>query len=201
MKVKKFKKISKTIFNLPEGAINIKTLEDWQNIFNKLSDLQKFNDFINNFPLQWLKVRLDRVRGDLEKMQPPTNFDDEELNFNVAKKVRSIAEKMLEIYQNCNNSTELDDLTKQNLNSLVEQYLSNLCIEQKNFSAGDNFDDWANLAMQNSFTIQTTNDRSLHNTIKNVEVQPRIIYYINDIQEVDKFIFGGLCSAYKFEEG
>ena len=187
--------------NFPEGTINIKTPEDWQNIFNKLSDLQKFYDFINNFPLQWLKVRLGRVHDVLEKMHSPTDFDDEELNFNVAKKLRAVAEIMLEIYHNCIGSTELDDLTKKNLSNLVEQYLSSLCIEQKIFSAGDNFDDWANLAMQNSFTTQTTNDRELHNTIKNVEVQPRIIYYVNDALEVDEFIFGGLCTVFKFEEG
>lgn len=192
---------NKNSASMSENVINIKNHSYLQEIFDKLNNLSGFEEFTNNPQFNWVKVRIDRVRGELEKMQPPENFEDEELNFNLAKKIKSVATAMLEIISNCDSATNIDTVGKQNLKNLVENYLTALGIEQKNFFAGDSFEAWAELNMQNSYLIESTYDYNLHNKIKNVEIQPRIIYYINEFGEVDKFIFGGLCTAYKFKEG
>lgn len=186
---------------LTENVINIKNHSDWQEIFDKLHKLSGFEEFTNNPQFNWIKVRIDRVRGELDKMQPPENFEDEELNFNLAKKIKSVATAMLEIISNCDSATNIDTVGKQNLKNLVENYLIALGIKQENFSAGDSFETWAELSMQNSYLTESTYDHNLHNKIKNIEIQPRIIYYVNDNGEVDKFIFGGLCTVYTIKEG
>ena len=190
-------------FSVPmnENVINVKNIYDWQKIFDKLNNLNGFEEFLNSNNFSWVKIRIDRVREELEKMKTPENFDDEDLNFNLAKKIKSVAIIMLEIFSDCNKSTNLDEITKQKLNNLVENYLTALGIKNENFSAGDSFDDWAELSMERSFLTVSTNDRNLHNKIKDVEIQPHIIFYISDVGEVDKFIFGGMCSVYKFKEG
>lgn len=183
-----------------DNVINIKNNLDWQEIFDKLNNLSGFEKFTNNPQFNWVKVRIDRVRGELDKMQMPENFMDEELNFNFAKKIKSVATAMIEIISNCDSATNIDEVGKQNLKNLVENYLIALGITQENFSVGDSFEDWAELNMQNSYLIESTDNRDLHNKIKNVEIQPRIIYYINEFGEEDNFIFGGLCTVYKMKE-
>ena len=183
-----------------DKAINIKNTSDLEKLLIKLNNLNDFEEFQRKTPLQWVNVQLDRVRDVIKKLTLPQNFEDEELNFNVAKKVREISEIMLEIFQNSNSPTQLDEDSRSNLKNLVENYLKNVGVEKTIFNPGELYDDWASLNMQNSYQIISTNKRDLHGRIAEVEVQPHVIYYFGDTGDVERLIFGGICKAYKFKE-
>lgn len=185
----------------PEGAIDIKNLDDFQKLKEKVENLGEFEKYKNNPQLVWLKVRIDQdMQIALKKFKTPDDFEDDELNLNLAKKIKSIAEIMLDIFSNCNSGTDLDDATKQNLKNIVEKYLQNIGVEKIPFSENDSYDSWANLGMQNSIITVTTNDPNLNGKIKAVEIQPHVIYYANYSKNLAKITFGGRCSVYKFND-
>ena len=177
-------------------VIDIKDSASLENFLRKLNNLKTFEEFL---PLQWVSVRLERVRSALKKISPNPNFDDDELNFKLAKTVRDVAENMLDIFQNSNSSRDLNDISRKRLKNLVENYLENIGVEKENFSQGDSFDDWAKLNMINSFDTITTDNPALNGKIAEVEIQPHVIYYIGDAGDVEKINFGGLCKVYKFK--
>lgn len=173
-------------------VIDIHDATDMEKYLAKLQNLESFTAFLQETPLAWAKVRLDRVRRTLNKVREMNNFDDDEFNFNLARKVRDITSIMLDIFSDAKNSPRL--------RALVEEYLSSIGIERLEFNAGDSFDDWAALSMESPIELIITKDRTLNGTLKSVEIQPRVINYRNEHGEVDKFVFGGVCSVYKFKE-
>lgn len=173
-------------------VIDIHDATDMEKYLAKLQNLESFTKFLQETPLSWAKVRLDRVLRTLNKVREMNNFDDDEFNFNLARKVRDITLIMLDIFSDAKNSSRLRDL--------VEEYLSSIGIERLEFNAGDSFDDWAALSMESPIELIITKDRTLNGTLKSVEIQPHVINYRNEHGEVDKFIFGGVCSVYKFKE-
>ena len=178
-------------------VIDIKDSAAWENFIGKLNDLHGFKEFLFETPLQWVNVRLDRVRDVLKNLSTPTDFTDDELNFKLAKNVRKVAENMLEILQNTSTTKNLDENSRKKLRNLVEKYLEKIGVDKKNFQRGDSFADWAKLSMQNSFQLIVTDDPDLIGKIVDVDIQPHVIYYVGETGDVEKLIFGGLCTAYK----
>lgn len=178
-------------------VIDIKNVEDWENFVSKLNDLRGFEEFLFDKPLQWLSVQISRVRETLKKLSTPNDFSDDELNFNLAKKVRDVTEFMLNIWQSSTSAKDLDENSRAQLKNLVEQYIEKIGVDKENFQPGDSFDDWAKLNMSSSFNQIATTDITAVGKIASVTIQPHIIYYIGENGEVEKIIFGGYCTTYK----
>lgn len=178
-------------------VIDIKDVEAWENFVGKLNDLRGFEEFLFEMPLQWLNVQINRVRETLKKLSMPNDFSDDELNFNLAKKVRDVTEFMLVIWQSSTTSKDLDENSRVRLKNLVEQYIEKIGVDKENFQPGDSFDDWAKLNMSNSFNQIATTDITAVGKIASVTIQPHVIYYIGENGDVEKIIFGGYCTTYK----
>ena len=178
-------------------VIDIKNVEDWENFIGKLNDLRGFEEFLFDKPLQWLSVQINRVREVLKKLSTPTDFSDDELNFNLAKKVRNVTEFMLDIWQSSISAKDLDENSRVRLKNLVEKYIEKIGVDTENFQPGDSFDDWAKLNMSNSFNQIATTDITAVGKIAEVLIQPHVIYYIGENGDVEKIIFGGYCTTYK----
>lgn len=181
-------------------VLDIRNADDMGDYLRKLNDLRGFEKFTRNLSLNWLRVRLDRVGKTLESLSSQNDFEDEEFNFKLAKKVRDVAGVMLDIYRDAKLSSKLDETSRQELRDLVEDYLSAIGLTQKIFKPGDSYDDWTNLEMKESCQIIHTDNREEHSTIAEVEIQPHIISYRGDGGEVEQLIFGGSCRAYRFKE-
>ena len=179
--------------------IDIKDGADLKIFLDKLNDLRDFEKFLFEMPWQWVNVRLGRVRNILKKISPNQNFDDDELNSKLANNVRAVAQNMLDIFQNSTSSRDLNEDSRKNLKSLVENYLEKIGVDKIIFKQGDSFDDWAKLNMPLSFLIIETDNSDLAAKIANIEIQPHVIYYRGDTGDVDKINFGGLCKVYKFK--
>ena len=184
-----------------EGFIlDISNAAEMEDYLGKLNNLRGFEDFKNNPLTSSVKTRLERVNRILSSLSAYNDFGDEEFNFKLANKIRSLAGHMLDIYKDAKTSTELDENSRQQLMTLVEDYLSGIGVTQKIFNVDDDFKDWAILGMADSQITISTKDRALAGKIAAIEVQPHVIVYRNEIDEPTQLIFGGLCRVYKFKE-
>ena len=182
----------------PKPVIDVKNSYDWQAFFEKLNDLSDFDKFFAETNLSWLRVHLDRVRGVLKKMSMPSDFDNDDLNFELAKKVRDVSQHMLTIFRNAKGSTDLTDNLRKKLINLVEDYLKKNGVEKKIFKRGDSSEDWSALGIPDSIQTKQTENPDLAGTIAEVEVQPCSIgYIVNKNGDVEEIIFGGVCTIYK----
>lgn len=179
-------------------VIDIKDNLDFENFLAKLKNLRAFDEFLEETPLEWANVGLDRVRGALKKIPPNPDFTDDELNFKLAKRTREVTEHMLKIFQDSIVSRDLNENSRTKLKNLVEEYLDSVGVDKEIFNAGDSFDSWAKLGMTNSFLAIRTDNPDLGNKLVEVEIQPRVIYYVGETGNVDKLTFGGMCKVYKF---
>lgn len=182
-----------------EFVLNIRDATDMEKYFARLSNLTPFTNFLQEMPFGWAIVRLENVCKILDKIRAMNDFDDEDFNFNLACKVRDIAAIMLEIFNDAKNSSSAAD-SRIRLQNLVEDYLSDIGLTKKIFTAGDSFDDWANLSMKNSLLMIATDKRELNSKIAAVEIQPHVINYRNEHGDTEQLTFGGLCKVYKFRE-
>lgn len=184
-----------------EGFIlDISNAAEMEDYLGKLNNLRGFEDFKDNPLTSSVKTRLERVNRILSSLSAYNDFGDEEFNFKLANKIRSLAGHMLDIYKDAKTSTELDENSRQQLMTLVEDYLSGIGVTQKIFNVDDDFKDWAILGMSDSQITISTKDRALAGKIAAIEVQPHVIVYRNEIDEPTQLIFGGLCRVYKFKE-
>ena len=184
-----------------EGFIlDIRNAAEMEDYLGKLNNLRGFEDFKNNPLTSSVKTRLERVNRILSSLSAYNDFGDEEFNFKLANKIRSLAGHMLDIYKDAKTSTELDENSRQQLMTLVEDYLSGIGVTQKIFNVDDDFKDWAILGMADSQITISTKDRALAGKIAAIEVQPHVIVYRNESNEPTQLIFDGLCRVYKFKE-
>lgn len=181
-----------------ENCLSIRSRDEFDEYFGRLNDISDFNEFSRE---QWIRTYLDRVGKTLNEISAMSDFDDEEFNFKLAGKVRKITEQLLIIFSDAKKATNLDENFRQKLMKTVEDYLDKIGVGKKNFRRGDAFSDWANLGMTDSHGIISTRDRSLDSKISSVEVQPRVIRYLDDMGGVSELTFGGYCKFYKFAEG
>ena len=170
-----------------------------ENYMLKLKNLSGFEPFDSQPSLNWLRIRLDRVTKELRTLNEPPAFD-EDFNFELAKKVRKISANMLDIFRDAKTSTQLDELSRAELTDLVEEYLSGLGVTKKFFHVGDDYTDWADLGMPNSYELIPTTERKKASTIAAIEIQPHEIRYRNENGEIERIIFGGFCKVYTFKE-
>ena len=178
-------------------VLNIKSVEEFENYKAKLQDLQSFDDFLSHHFLNWISVRIERVRNKIEGMDKFSDLSDPEINFHLAKLVRKVSESMLEIFHDSNINEELDEDSRNELKGLVNNYLQNLGVDEMNFKVGDLYHDWAELSMKStSATMIETDDPTLPGKIAEIEIQPHRIYYMSEDGEVENLTFGGLCKAY-----
>lgn len=184
-----------------EFVLDIRNADDMKNYLAKANDFSGFENFVRNPALDWVKTRLDKVGKILSELSERDDFDNEEFNFKLAKKIRALAEHMLDIYKDAKSSTRLDENSRQQLCATVDDYLSGIGLTKKVFNVGDRFDDWADLAMENSHAVITTPNRNLNSTIAAIEIQPHIIFYRDESGAVEQLLFGGSCQVYKFKEG
>ena len=68
------------------------------------------------------------------------------------------------------------------------------------FKAGDNYEKWAELGMSENVMMEHTEDKSKHETLCEIYVQPHYFKYIDEYGQLKQRIFGGNCSVYVFEE-
>ena len=179
----------------PKTVIDVKNNRDWQAFFEKLNDLSDFDKFFAETNLSWLRVHLERVRGVLKKMSMPSDFDNDELNFELAKNVREVSKHMLTIFRNAKGSTDLNEHWRNTLINLVEDYLKKNGVEKKFFKRGDSSEDWSALGIPDSIQIKQAENPDWAGTIAEVEVQPCSIGYILN-GYVEEIIFGGVCTIY-----
>ena len=177
-------------------VLDIKNAEDFGNYSAKLNNLRGFEEFSS---LSWLRVRLERINKNLSGLNAPEDFDGE-FNFKLAGKVRDVAKIMLEIYSYAKSSTNISEDSRRQLIGMVEDYLSTVGLTEKTFKVGDAFDDWADLNMQNSYEVISTNNHDLNGKIASIEIQPHIIFYRGEFGDIEQLTFGGSCRVYKFKE-
>ena len=165
----------------------------------RLKNLSGFERFDSQPSLNWLRVRIDRVTKELRTLNTPPDFDDE-FNSKLANIVREAAKHMLDIFQYAKNSTQLDELSRAELTALVEDYLASIGVTKKVFNVGDDYTDWADLGMSDSYELIPTTEYAKASTIAAIEIQPHEIRYRNENGEVERIIFGGSCKVYKLKE-
>lgn len=166
----------------------------------KLKSLYGFEKFYAVPSLNWLRVRMDRVTKELNALNTRRDFD-EDFNFELAKKVRNIAATMLDIFRDAKISTQLDEFSRRQLTTLVENYLSEIGLTKKIFHVGDDYTDWANLGMKNSYELISTTDPAKASTIAAIEIQPHELRFRNtENGDIEKFTFGGSCKVYTLKE-
>ena len=181
-------------------VLDIRNADDMKNYLAKVNNFSSFEKFVRNPSLPWVRTRLDKVGRISYELSSRNDFDNEEFNFKLAKKIRALAEHMFDIYRDAKSSTRLDENFRQQLCNAVEDYLSRIGLTKKIFNVGDRFDDWADLAMENSYAVVATPNRNLNATIAAIEIQPHIIFYRDEGGAVEQLLFGGFCQVYKFKE-
>ena len=181
-------------------VLDIKNEAELEIYLVKLKSLYGFEKFYAVPSLNWLRVRMDRVTRELNTLNTRRDFD-EDFNFELAKKVRNVAVNMLDIFRDAKNSTQLDENSRTQLMTLVEDYLSEIGLTKKIFHVGDDYTDWADLGMKNSYELIVTPDRAKASTIAAIEIQPHELRYRNtENGDIEKFTFGGFCKVYTFKE-
>lgn len=181
-------------------VLDIKNSDDMKAYLSRLKNLTAFEDFLSRSPLPWLRTRLDRANKILTVLDSWNDFANEEFNFKLAGKVRDIAANMLNIYRDAKTASTLNDDLRESLRAAVDDYLAAIGLIKKVFNVGDDFDEWADLGMKESYEVTYTNDRALSAKIAAVEVQPHVICYRGESGEPEQLIFGGSCRVYKFKE-
>lgn len=181
-------------------VLDIKDANDMKAYLSRLKNLTAFEEFLSRSPLTWLRTRLDRVNKILVALDSWNDFANEEFNFKLACKVRDIALNMLDIYWDAKTASSLNESSRESLRAAVDDYLAAIGLTKKLFNVGDDFDEWADLGMKESYEMIYTNDRALFATIAAIEVQPHIICYRGESGEPEQLIFGGSCRVYKFKE-
>lgn len=181
-------------------VLDIKNETELKIYLVKLKSLYGFEKFYAEPSLNWLRVRMDRVTKKLDSLNTRHDFD-EDFNFKLARKVRNIADKMLDIFRDAKTSPQLDENSRTELTTLVEDYLSEIGLTKKIFHVGDDYTDWATLGMENSYELISTTDPAKASTIAAIEIQPHELHYLNtENGDIESFIFGGSCKVYKLKE-
>ena len=174
-----------------ENFLSISNGAEFDEYLSRLKNISALNEFTGE---AWVRTYLNRAAKNLSEIAAMNDFENDDFNFNLAKKVRAVSKHLLTIYRDARNSTSLDKNFRQNLMNAVENYLAEIGVEKKIFRSGDAFEDWADY----SYGIINTADRALGSKIADVEVQPHMIFYLDDRGEVSELIFGGYCTFYQF---
>lgn len=178
--------------------------ESWLEHKDNLQNLKKLDDFIekNQNEYEWFESTIKKIKNDIQKMAVPETFDKDTID-KVANYTIKIAKRFTGAIDSCNRvlKNPNNDLNKaKELKSLIEEYLSNIGVKSMHFNAGDDYEKWAELGMADHVMIEHTEDKSKHETLCEVYVQPHYFKYVDESGQVKQRVFGGNCSVYAFEE-
>ena len=180
-----------------EIIVEIRNLDDWNKYKSRLKKIDKLKNFVaaQGENLKWFKIH--KFEDDLNNFQP-SEFDNYTTE-KVVNKTAGILQRFMAALDSCNR--EIKNPTKnsavsQELKNLIEEYLKGIGIKTMNFKPGDNYDDWADLGMDEQPITEKTFDRKKQGTLKEIYVQPHFLYFINEHGEKKQRIFGGSCAVY-----
>ncbi|MBR4152759.1 MAG: hypothetical protein IKT98_07355 [Selenomonadaceae bacterium] len=195
---------AKKIPATPPSPVSIKPLkirseQDWNDYFKKLSGLDALDKFAekNSADWKWFVKSLDKVKKDISKMT--FNEFDEYTTEAVVTATVGMSKKFIAALDSCGRTIKnpsKDSTAAQELYNLIEKYLLGLGIRSMNFKAGDDFEKWADLELSEPPIIESTFDRRKHNTLKEIYVQPHYIDYIDEHDKKAQRVFGGQCAVY-----
>ena len=184
-----------------EIIVEIRNLDDWNKYKSRLEKIDKLKNFVaaQGENLKWFKIH--KFEDDLNNFQP-SEFDNYTTE-KVVNKTAGILQRFMAALDSCNR--EIKNPTKnsavsQELKNLIEEYLKSVGVNAMNFKPGDNYDDWADLGMEELPITKKTKYIEKHNTLKEIYVQPHFLYFVNENEQKERRIFGGTCSVYVFEE-
>ena len=178
--------------------------QSWLEHKNNMQNLKKIDDFIdeNQNEYEWFGNTIKKIKNDIQKMGDPETFDQYTTE-KAADYTVKIARRFTGAIDSCNRvlkNPNKDPNKAKELKSLIEEYLSNIGVESMHFKAGDNYEKWAELGMSENVMMEYTEDKSKHETLCEIYVQPHYFKYIDEYGQLKQRIFGGNCSVYVFEE-
>ena len=181
--------------------LQIRSEREWKDFEKKLCKLDKFERFVakNSADWKWFAKSLDKVKKDISKMTP-TEFDEYTTETVVTATV-NMSKKFIAALDSCSRTIKnptKDSTAAQELYNLIEEYLSELGICPMDFKAGDAYEKWADLGMSEMPIIEGTTDKSKHNKLKEIYIQPHFIYYLDEHDKKARRVFGGSCATYAF---
>ena len=190
-------------------VLDIKSEDDWAAYVAKLRDFGKLGEFIDGIApdskLKWCKSVLGKAQQDVnDKLKKPGDFSDDRVTENLAYFAVKSAQKWVGALQACARENEKpgsNHADYEKLNRFIDDYFSRIGIGKKIFATGDDYNEWADLCMEGGVFVEATADKSLHNRLIKIEVQPRFLAYKNAYDEVARLYFGGSCSVYGYKAG
>ena len=189
----------------PEAEIilNVRDENSWQEYKKRLQDIGKLEQFAKNNSANFhsFAARLSKIKKAIDKINPQ-EFD-EYTTETIVDKTADIAKEFMSFLETCNrtiNNPRKNSADAQKLYNLIEEYLSGLGIRSMNFEVGGNYEEWADLGMSEQPITEDTNDKKKHNILKEINVQPHFIEYLNEHDKKARRVFGGRCVAYAYKD-
>ena len=185
-----------------ETVLNVRDKNSLQKYKDRLLDIGELKNFAKNNPdtFRTLAARLDRIKKAVDKIDPQ-EFDEYTTEFVVDKTV-GIAKEFMDLLSACNRTIKnpnKDSTAARKLYNLIEEYLARLGIRPMEFKAGGDYEEWADLGMSELPMRENTGDRRKHNTLKEINVQPHFIYYLDEHDKKARRVFGGQCVVYVYK--
>ena len=185
-----------------ETVLNVRDKNSLQKYKDRLLDIGELKNFAKNNPdtFRTLAARLDRIKKVVDKIDPQ-EFDEYTTEFVVDKTV-GIAKEFMDLLSACNRTIKnpnKDSTAARKLYNLIEEYLARLGIRPMEFKAGGDYEEWADLGMSELPMRENTGDRRKHNTLKEINVQPHFIYYLDEHDKKARRVFGGQCVVYVYK--
>ena len=175
------------------------SLDDYKKRLQNLEKLKNFSaEHVGKF--KWFKI--DKIEADIKKLKMPEEFD-EYTTGKIVNATIKIFKKFMSALDSCDREIKnpaKNSADSQELKNLIEEYLKSVGVNAMNFKPGDNYDDWADLGMEELPITKKTKYIEKHNTLKEIYVQPHFLYFVNENEQKERRIFGGTCSVYVFEE-
>ena len=183
--------------------LNIRDESSWLKYNSRLKDIGKLKLFAEKNPVEFkiFASRLKRIETAIDKIKP--NEFDEYTTGTIADKTVELVKEFIDVLDTCRRKIGnplKNTVTAKELYNLIEEYLSGLGIRSMNFKVGDDYNEWADLAMSETPIIESTSDRRKHNVLKEIYVQPHYIEFINEHDKKVRRVFGGRCVAYAYKD-
>ena len=183
--------------------LNIRDESSWLKYNSRLKDIGKLKLFAEKNPVEFkiFASRLKRIETAIDKIKP--NEFDEYTTGTIADKTVELVKEFIDVLDTCRRKIGnplKNTVAAKELYNLIEEYLSGLGIRSMNFKVGDDYNEWADLAMSETPIIESTSDRRKHNVLKEIYVQPHYIEFINEHDKKVRRVFGGRCVAYAYKD-
>ena len=185
------------------APLNIRDESSWLKYNSRLKDIGKLKLFAEKNPVEFkiFASRLKRIENAIDKIKP--HEFDEYTTGTIADKTVELVKEFIDVLDTCRRkigNPAKNSVAAQELYNLIEEYLLGLGIRSMNFKVGDDYNEWADLAMSEAPIIESTSDRRKHNILKEIYVQPHYIEFINEHDKKVRRVFGGRCVAYAYKD-